>query len=436
MAVSVLHKLAATAPVPFFAAVGAGARERVEDLALSPGVERVASPRHASLLLVAGRFRASDQAALQQVHDQLAHPRATLCWDTDAVLDLPDLDNLAADSDPVIAMQTHYRDLWAGTRATETHLLPDEPPVPWRGVGDNGQGGNGMMGGVPYGRPMPMPPQPDLRDGLNLDPYTARFGPFLPLLPPGLVLELTLKGDVVQSAATIEPPFGPSTTQAELFDRARVEAVPIAPLERGRAGHHLRCVAHVLDLLELPARAERCRRMARDVEAGEATDIAGLRRSLQGSGVLRAIPAGLGHMDETETAALGGVVGRAASEAVDARVEQTAYADAGFEPVIQQAGDARARVAQWLAEAEQAEGLARAAGEATLQADALEPPWPEPPAGAGCSADVPDLAQHLPGLEWGEALMLLASFDSATLTRLLPVAQAEDEQAEHGAGHG
>lgn len=437
MAVSALRKLAASAPVTFFAAVGADARERVEDLALSPELEWVASPRHATILLIAGHFRPGDHEALRRLHDQLPHPRATLCWDADPGLDLLNPEHLATDADVEGAMQILYRDLMAGTRASEPHLLPDEPPAQWRGVGAHGQGGEGMMGGVPYGRPMPMPPQPDSRDGLNLDVYRARFGPFLPLLPAGLVLELTLQGDVVQVAKTIQPPFGLTAAWSEPFDRARDEAVSVAMLERLRAGHHLRCVARVLDLLQLAARAEYCRRMASAVEAGEQADIAGLRQRLQRSGALRAIPAGLGRISGAEAAALGGIVQRAGGEGVDNRAEQTAYRETGFEPIIQQAGDARARVAQWLAEAEQAVTLAQAAGDGRIQTDAPERPWAEPSVDAPASAI--DLTERLVGLEWGEALMLLASFDSATLVRLLPIVNADDEQVEsgnHGEGHG
>ena len=159
---SALRKLAAAAPVPLFVAEGEGGRERIEDFALSPNIDWVASPRHASILLVVGRIRAADREALQRVHDQLPHPRATLCWGADTGLDLPEAHSLAADADPVAAMQTLYRELLAGARDSEAHLLADEPPAPWRGLGDHGQGGKGMMGGTPYGRPMPMPPQPDI----------------------------------------------------------------------------------------------------------------------------------------------------------------------------------------------------------------------------------------------------------------------------------
>jgi len=424
VAVSALRKLAAAAPVSFFAAEGEGGRECIEDLALSSDVEWVASPRHASILLVVGRIRAADRDALKRVHDQLPQPRATLCWRSDA--DLTGALSLDAAADPQEALRSLYRDLLFGTRVSDPPWLPDEPPAPWRGLGDHGQGGKGMMGGTPYGRPMPMPPQPDIRDGLNLDPYTARFGPFLPLLPPGLVLELTLQGDVVQSATVIRPPYAPGTALSEPFQRALTEPVMIATLERLRAGHHLRRVAQILALLQLSARAERCRRMAHAVEAGEGADIAGLRRTLRRSGALRAIPMGLGRVTGADAAALGGVVQRAAGKPADARADQAPYQALGFEPVVQGAGTARARVAQWLAEAAQSLALVRAAGDATIQNTALESPCGRVSLDEPRPASTPNLAQRLPGLEWGQALLLLASFDSAALIRMLPVAEDKD----------
>ncbi|MCT7094684.1 hypothetical protein, partial [Salmonella enterica] len=46
----------------------------------------------------------------------------------------------------------------------------------------------------------------DLRDGLALDTFTVEVGPFLPTLPAGLVMELTLQGDVIQQARMLRPP--------------------------------------------------------------------------------------------------------------------------------------------------------------------------------------------------------------------------------------
>src|SRR3546814_4254050 len=90
-----------------------------------------------------------------------------------------------------------------------------------------------MMGGKPYGRPMAMT-EDDRRDGLALDAYTATFGPFLPVFPPGLQLSLTLQGDVVQSAEVLRPPVH--------------QAAGDAPLRR---------IARLLRLLGLPALAQR-----------------------------------------------------------------------------------------------------------------------------------------------------------------------------------
>ena len=67
--------------------------------------------------------------------------------------------------------------------ASSPDALPDLDPAPWRGVGPFGQGGTGMTGGVPYGRPLAG--RADDRDGLKLDQLLVRVGPFLPPFPPG-----------------------------------------------------------------------------------------------------------------------------------------------------------------------------------------------------------------------------------------------------------
>src|SRR3546814_14512508 len=77
-----------------------------------------------------------------------------------------------------------------------------------------------MMGGKPYGRPMAMT-EDDRRDGLALDAYSATFGPFLPVFPPGLQLSLTLQGDVVQSAEVLRPPVHQAAGDAPLRRIAR-----------------------------------------------------------------------------------------------------------------------------------------------------------------------------------------------------------------------
>ena len=123
------------------------------------------------------------------------------------------------------------------------------------------------MGGKPYGRPMPMTGE-DERDGLALDVYRARFGPFLPMLPPGLQLELALQGDVIQSAQVCRLPYAQG------------------------AGTPLRCIARLLRLLGLEALGERCLREA----AHDDRCTPRLRKLIERSGAWRAIPAGLGRV--------------------------------------------------------------------------------------------------------------------------------------------
>jgi hypothetical protein len=191
VAVAWLARLAAQAAVPVFPCIGPRMLAATERVFLSPALRQAWTPRAAAVLLVAGDMPDRAQGALELVHDQLPHPRTTVAWD--------------GSTDPEAEIRQVWRELIGG-REDEPDRMPDEPPNEWRGKGDHGQGGKGMMGGTPYGRPMAMTAE-DVRDGLQLDAYTARFGPFAPMLPPGLVLEITLQGDVIVAATVCEPPF-------------------------------------------------------------------------------------------------------------------------------------------------------------------------------------------------------------------------------------
>ncbi|MCO5100189.1 MAG: hypothetical protein M9885_04720 [Burkholderiaceae bacterium] len=374
MAMSALCAFAAGGPVPVFAAVGGGAGAPVDDLSLAPDVDIVASPRHASVLLVAGEIRPSDRDALYRVHDQLPHPRATLWWGADPAAAIGSPAVLAAERDPPPVLREIYEALLCGARRSEPSLLPDEPPVPWRGVGEHGQGGKGMMGGTPYGRPMAMTAE-DLRDGLALDAYTARIGPFLPTLPPGLVLELVLQGDLVQRAAMLAPPL--AARRDTRFDTRPIRNDACA---RALAAHRLRCVARLLTILQLAAYAQRLRRMAREIEHDRPIGcVAGLRGALRRAGVLRAIPPGLGTLDAR------------IAEALD-----PGAADGDH--------DVRARLQRWLDEIEQLQPSATS-GDAQAKEHA--------------TADVGfRFTDLLPGLEWNEAMLVIASFDPDSLRRM------------------
>lgn len=289
MAIAALRRLAATAPVPVFAAVGAHASDRVADLFVSGELARVASPRHAAILLIAGRVRPDDYKALRQLHDQVPQPRVTVCWGDQALPGFEDAEHVLWQTDPVPTLRTLYRALMGGKRLSEPDRLPDEPPAPWRGLGEHGQGGKGMMGGTPYGRPMAMTAD-DSRDGLALDAFTLTLGPFFPVLPAGLVLDLTLQGDLIEQAKIVRPPL------AEADPHTLCEG----SMPRVLATRRLRWIARLLEVLELRAWAWRAASLAKQAESGRGVSLVPLRHCVRRCGVYAAIPKGLGAFDGTD----------------------------------------------------------------------------------------------------------------------------------------
>jgi|CoawatStandDraft_6_1074263.scaffolds.fasta_scaffold07454_2 hypothetical protein len=265
---SLLHRIQAWAPVPVYPVIGEGAVADIERLRLGPALTFVSSIRHASILLVAGTIRSGDQPALRRLHDQLPHPRATLWWRSKPLGEAIDPVREEGD-DPVLALRSLDRQLRTGECPSEADWLSNVPPNRWQGEGDYGQGGKGMMGGVPYGRPMAMTDD-DQRDGLSLDAMTVRIGPFVPMLPAGLSLELTLQGDVIQ--------------------RARV-LTPALPAEGHGQSASLRQAAILFELLGLDALAARCFR---------SPDRRALCRAARRSGAFLAIPPDLGIIEKTD----------------------------------------------------------------------------------------------------------------------------------------
>lgn len=339
---------AAGGPAAVYPVPGEGGLSRLEDLTLQDGIQRAHSPRHASILLVAGRVPSRAFRALERLHDQMPHPRASVCWDADPG-PLKQAEVFASEADApehldlrrqLLGLQS---DLSHGRRPSAGALLPDEPPAPWRGQGDHGQGGEGMMGGKPYGRPMAMTGD-DIRDGLSLDAYPVTIGPFAPMLPPGLELDVTLQGDVIQQVAIRHPPFSDDPAGA-----------------RPRASHRLRCLARLLRIRGQQTAALHLLRAARRVEDGEPVHARALTRRLRWTGLLAGIEPGLG--------VLGGQ-------------------------------DVRNRIRRWLAES----------NPATATAAPVPEPSPLSP------EEIPGL---LAGLEWGQAVTVLASFDLQTLARML-----------------
>lgn len=417
-----ISRLAARAPVPVFVALGAGARAAVDDLRDEPGLSFVDSPRHATVLLVAGRMPRTLIRSLAQVHDQVPQPRATVWWSSADLAEVgaafPDVELVPPDGDVADVLRAVHRDVITGDRNSEPTILPDQPPANWRGIGPHGQGGMGMMGGRPYGRPMPMT-GPD-RDGLELDRLPLRVGPFLPFLPAGLQLDVVLQGDVVQTAEVVGDPFGvhepfESTVGGAIdpvppFTLGLDRPVPLADLELARARSHLRWAASVVEHLGLSG--GRARQLARELTPDAVTQVRDLRRRWERNPTLRWAMEDVGVADRDLVAGrVTGPVARASGLAVDARRDDPAYRRAGFEPVTRAAGDAWARFQLRLDEAEVSLDLAGRAGDERARRGVVEsargtlgidPPSNDP-------ARV--LAEILPGLEWGDAVTTIVSFD-------------------------
>ncbi len=154
MAVNWLHKLASRGSVPVFPVLGKQGDGVLRHLALSPQIELVDSPRHASVLLIAGEVPADRLEPLRRVHDQLPDPFTKLWFRNEPWPHLENVDRIDDLTDLPAALIKAHRELMTGQRDSGCRILSDRPPNPWKGEGDFGQGGEGMMGGVPYGRPM------------------------------------------------------------------------------------------------------------------------------------------------------------------------------------------------------------------------------------------------------------------------------------------
>lgn len=408
MAVSLLNRLAASAPVPVFAVTGGEGRTLVSSLRTDPRTELVESPRHAAVLVIAGTVPSRLLGPVRSIHDQLPHPRFTVIAGTQDDPASWGKAVVAESSDPIQSMVDGFRALVAG-RPSEPDWLPDSPPAEWRGVGPFGQGGEGMMGGKPFGRSM-AEMAPD-RDGLMLDALKVSVGPFHPALPPGLILRLELHGDVVTDVGVQPNPYvelgKPAEESYALFEQAQRDAVPIARVETLRAAHLLGTIACAVEVAGLESLGRRLRARAADPTAADQRELSRLRRALivgmrwSARGVVR-LPA-----EELQGSGLGPTA-RASGVEEDARLDDAAYLRLGFAPITQSAGDCLDRLLQMLDESEQALQLASKAGSGSTSGNVIE--GPHGTAGSGSSPALLGLIEeHVPGLEWSDAVTFIAS---------------------------
>lgn len=435
-----ISRFAGSAIVPVFPVAGLGVRDALRELRLRPELQSVDTPAAASVLVVAGRLPEEFAAPLALLHDGMPHPRAVVSWSQGAAHD-PLIERFAepvrveggADELVATVVRTH-RELFSGRRPSSPPVTADVGRVPWEGVGPYGQGGTGMTGGVPYGRPMAeVAPG---RDGLRLDVLPLTVGPFFPQFPPGLRLDTAFAGDIVVDCAVPTNPFADVPRDGvavrsglDVFFRALFEPVPIADLELARARDHLAWLADALAVHGLPALALRALRLAGRLGPADIPAVRQFARAIEWTQVLRWSTRGVGRFGDDGRASLAGSgpVARAAGLPDDARIEEPAYRALGFAPVVQDTGDAAARWRQRLAEIMQSLELAGRAGERrTDVAGRVESPRGLLVAGsAPASRLLPLIPGLVNGLEWGDAVTTLVSLDldleeAALAERLAP----------------
>ncbi|GAB3017892.1 NADH-quinone oxidoreductase subunit D-related protein [Bowmanella dokdonensis] len=430
MAVSLWQRLAARASVPVFVASGKDEPDEIQDMLWQTGrIKLVFTPRHASLLVVTGQIPVEQSQSLAIIHDQLPHPRATLwcggqpCFEFIAAKRAPSPQTLVASAEDLPQrIKETQKQLLSGKRQSEPDLNPDRPPAPWQGKGDHGQGGEGMMGGKPYGRPMAMM-EADLRDGLMLDALEFSVGPFYHGLPAGLMASVSLQGDVILKWQVESPPF--PTALPSVFVRALHQDTPLADLEIWRVRVHLQRLARMMALDGLDCAAVRTLRLAGPLpcitQAGLGAlqkQVGSLEKHLRKRGFF-ALGAGIGELDAQQANLMGGYVGRACGMQEDARSTSKPYQALGFTVSCQDKGDVQSRRLQLFAEVHQAIALAAKAGreEVMLTHEEIETP-----VGRLTKRQAPKdhsemLQSLLPGMEWREALMTLASLPVAGATR-------------------
>lgn len=415
-----LRRFAATAPVPVYVIAGGGACDAVDRLRLRPDLRLELSPRAANVLLVVGQPMSGQGAEILRAHDQMSLPRATVWWAgrADGTPPLPDCVVVPPGAD-VEAVASVLRDvgtaLLTGARPSSAPVLVDAPPNPWRGVGPYAQGGKGMTGGTPYGRPLAGRAKD--RDGLELDQLVVQIGPAFPVLPAGLGLTVRLQGDVVQAVEVdaveatppADPVLGPRVDAP--FRAALAGPVPLAELEQTRARHHLRAVARTLRLLGAAGPADRVLRLAFRAPLPVAP-VARLSDRLAAGWALRWACGGVGVLAaETVGGRDLGWLARASGAAEDARDGDPVYLRLGFAVLTQNRGDAHARIVQHAREAEQSLRLAAAARDERWTGDVVEglhgPLRVGDPFG-GARA-LPLLPELLAGLDWPDAVVAAAS---------------------------
>lgn len=409
-----LRHMARRADVTVFCVAGSRFRDETRLLRLAEDIHLTMTPRGANVLLIAGELDAGLVAPALVAHDALAPPRATVWWRLGAETPLvaasfPDA-VVVEETDPVPALRRVHEEVVTGHREGEAPLLPDVEPAQWRDIGPYGQGGKAMTGGVPYGRPMAE--RADDRDGLKLDYLPVRVGPLFAPFPVGLALDVKLQGDVIQQA-TLESFADPSMQGESIFHQALRAPVLVGNLELARARSHLHWLSDAVAVAGPRALSERILRLSQRVAPGDGNAIRALERTLRRRGFFGWSTRGVGVLETKMLEGITGPVARASGSPIDTRTDEAVYQRLGFEPVMQDAGDAAARWIQRLREAAQALDLAEQAGDERGGGSGTI----ESPRGSLTDRGGPSLATAtlvptlVEGMEWGDAVATIVSLD-------------------------
>jgi hypothetical protein len=294
-----------------------------------------------------------------------------------------------------------------------------------------------MTGGVPYGRPLAG--RAEDRDGLKLDQLLVRVGPFLPPWPPGLLLDVRIQGDVIQSVSLPETASSESNetlsasaaANDDVFVAALTRPMPLAELELARARSHLASLAEALHTSGLVALGHRVLQLAAHVRPSDDHEVGRLERRLRRDGSLSWTMAGVGRVSEERAGLLpAGPVARASGDQRDARSSDPSYMDLGFSPILDRGGDSAARWRLRLSEARQSLVIAGKAGMAlTTPTGSVEGPQGTlDAAGSSVSTLVALLLELLPGQEWGDAVTTMVSLDIPAVSpaEIQPPAEERD----------
>jgi hypothetical protein len=225
-----LLRMAARRPHVLLVPVPGGTTQQALEATLARRGWPVATgPADADVLAVAGSPGPELAAVIARIWRQVPAPRARIDVAAPAEVDT-ELDRAAAE------LASRDRQRAAGADPAED------------GTVDGDDGGDGMT--MPGG--LPMADLGEDRDGLMLDRLHVPLGPVLPDWPAGLVLRVTLQGDVIQQAT------------AEVLDAGRAAGSRPA----GATVRELDALARFLGVAGWPAAAARARRLRDAVLAG------------------------------------------------------------------------------------------------------------------------------------------------------------------------